>query len=159
MSRDTPRHLFVYGTLMRAAGHPMHAVIAAHAAYCGAASLAGELYFLGSYPGAVIGSRPYKRVHGELYALARPMQALPALDAYEDCPTGAASGEFVRVAVWVRRATGGRVRAWAYLLNIPTHGLTPIRSGDYRSFLKPAQSGIAGADRSAAWRRDGKQNQ
>lgn len=72
---DTPRHVFVYGTL-RAGGsndiarwHP-----AAH--FVGTAEIAGTLYDLGAYPGARLGGSA--RLHGEVYRIE------PALEVQLD---------------------------------------------------------------------------
>lgn len=82
MDRD-PDHLFVYGTLRRGLGHPMARWLLAHAAYVGPATVTGQLYDLGPYPGAVLARGG--RVVGEVYRLRHGSPVLAALDAYEGC--------------------------------------------------------------------------
>ena len=49
MAREAD-YLFVYGTLMKKAGHPMHKTLARYATYLGEATAEGALYDLGAYP-------------------------------------------------------------------------------------------------------------
>ena len=76
-------HLFVYGTLLSSAGHPMGARLGREARLIGEASIRAALYSLGRYPGLVEAADRGKRVHGEVYALNSPAASLAWLDAYE----------------------------------------------------------------------------
>jgi gamma-glutamylcyclotransferase (GGCT)/AIG2-like uncharacterized protein YtfP len=125
--------LFVYGTLMRAARHPMHRHIATYADYVDDATFNGRLYLVRHYPGAV-DSEEGDRVHGELYRV-REMAAFAMLDEYEGCGAGAPQpAEYVRVQRPVIRADGAVVTAWIYLYNRPIERLPLIPSG---RFLPP----------------------
>lgn len=118
--------LFVYGTLLSGAGHPMHQVLARGAALVGGAVFRGRLYKVAHYPGAVVSRAPGDRVHGEVYRLRDPAATLAVLDEYEDAA-------FERREVDVL-ANGETIRAWIYLYRRPTRGLARIASGN---FLRP----------------------
>ena len=109
-------HLFVYGTLLSAAGHPNGARLRHEARLIGEASMPGRLYRIGHYPGLVEGRDPHARVYGEAYALSDPANALKWLDAYEGITLGKEDqSEYERVERPVRLASGEPVTAWVYL--------------------------------------------
>jgi gamma-glutamylcyclotransferase (GGCT)/AIG2-like uncharacterized protein YtfP len=131
---EGPRGLFVYGTLRRGAGRPMHALLATHAEYRGLGWVAGRLYDTGRYPAAVPAARPGERIRGEMYRLreASADSLLARLDAYEGCdPEDPGTSLFRREAVQVTLDAGGRAEAWIYLFNRPVARLRHIESGDY----------------------------
>ncbi len=126
------QHLFVYGTLMRAMKHPMHAELARHAEFDGQAFMQGRMYDLGRYPGAVASSNAADKVIGELYRLTDRNTLFLALDAYEHCgPDDPQPTQYVRRKETVYRANGEPVKAWIYLYNRPVNGLSWIESGRY----------------------------
>ncbi len=100
-----PRHLFVYGTLMRASRSPYAQLLRARAQFVGEGWTPGRLYHLGRYPGAVFGDDCTNRVHGELFLL-RSDTLLVALDAYEGC-----GGERHEARSVLSRCGGGAARA------------------------------------------------
>jgi gamma-glutamylcyclotransferase (GGCT)/AIG2-like uncharacterized protein YtfP len=107
--------LFVYGTLMRAARHPMHRHIAVHADYMTDATFRGRLYLVHHYPGVVDSGEPEDIVHGELY-LVRSRVAFADLDDYEGCgPNAPQPAEYIRVQRSMTCADGAVVTAWIYL--------------------------------------------
>ena len=107
--------LFVYGTLLSAARHPMGAKLAREARLIGPASIQGLLYRIGSYPGVIDAPNRQARVHGELYALADPVASLAWLDAYEGITGGSHGDEYARVERQARLRADGEVTAWVYL--------------------------------------------
>lgn len=122
--------LFVYGTLRRDAAGRSHPLLGEDAEWRGKACWPGRLYRVADYPGAVASADPSDRVHGELYALPQPPDAvLAALDAWEDCDT--ADPEYRRERALVRRDDGSRVEAWIYVYARPVAGLARIISGDF----------------------------
>lgn len=129
--------LFVYGTLRRSAGHPMHALLRETASPLGPARVRGVLVRVASYPGLVLDGRA-GWVQGELYRLRDPA-VLEPLDAYEGAgPLDPEPREYRRVRARVQRQ-GGRVdereqEAWVYEYARPIAGLPIIASGD---FLRP----------------------
>ena len=129
----TSSYLFVYGTLREDAGHEMYHVPATLASFAGRATVRGELYSLGEYPGLVPRSDTTDRVTGELYQI-KPGEvegALRMLDGYEglgedDPPPHESRRELLPVEI----NEGRQVQAWAYVLNRPREGLRRISSGD-----------------------------
>ena len=104
-----PRHLFVYGTLMRASSSPYARLLEVRAQFVGEGWTPGRLYHLGRYPGAVFSDDCANKVHGELFLL-RGNTLLAALDAYEGCGgQGTKPDLFYRDVVVARLARGG---AW-----------------------------------------------
>jgi gamma-glutamylcyclotransferase (GGCT)/AIG2-like uncharacterized protein YtfP len=122
-------NLFVYGSLMSGAGHPMGERLAREARLLGAAAVLGRLYRISWYPGAVSGDDPNERVHGEVYVLDDPAHALAWLDAYEGIdPSRLDENEYERVERPVWLDCGAKVAAWVYLYRRePASGR--IRSG------------------------------
>jgi gamma-glutamylcyclotransferase (GGCT)/AIG2-like uncharacterized protein YtfP len=108
--------LFVYGTLLSAAGHPMGARLQREARLIGPATARGRLYSLGAYPGLVESDRAGSVVHGEVYALRMPVLSLKWLDAYEGIVPGKPDeSPYERVLRRVRLATGQNIDVWVYL--------------------------------------------
>ena len=131
-SKPDPDYLFVYGTLRPSAGHEMNAVLEQHGDLVGRGKIPGILYDVGRYPGAVKSTGTRAFVRGDLYALRNPERALKVLDRYEGWDEKKPrSGEFKRSRVLVSLDGGKTVKAWIYLYNRSTNGLTRIRSGDY----------------------------
>lgn len=129
-----PVHLFVYGTLRRAAAHPMHVPLCAAASFVGPARVRGVLVWAGEhpshYPGVVLDARA-GWVIGELYHL-RDRTVLERLDAYEEAgPTYPEPQEFRRVQTTVERLDGGTEVGWIYEYGWPIAGLEVIASGDF----------------------------
>ncbi len=124
--------LFVYGTLRRAAAHPMHRLLHP-AAFLGPGQFQGRLYHLGNYPGVVPSDDPADVVHGEVYRLHEPAAILARLDEYEGCAgTASTATEYVRVVRNVRLAgSGGTAWAHLYLYQRPLAGVRRILSGDF----------------------------
>lgn len=136
-------YIFVYGTLRSAPRHQMNKVLERHADRVGRGKVPGILYDIGPYPGAVktTGTRAF--VRGDVYRLRDPDRALKVLDRYEGWDEKKPrSGEFRRSRVVVNMGAGKTVKAWIYLYNRPTSGLTRIRSGDYLEGSSPS-SGVS----------------
>lgn len=108
--------LFVYGTLLSTAGHPMGARLRREARLVGPAAIRGRLYSLGHYPGLVEAAEARSLVHGELYALDTPAVTLRWLDTYEGIlPGRRMDGPYERCVRTVQLGSGGRADAWVYL--------------------------------------------
>lgn len=112
--------LFIYGTLMAAAGDTMGRVertrLARESRPLGPATTAGRLYDLGQYPGLVIGADPVGTVEGELAQLIDPARSLRWIDAYEGVGPGEHDqGEYRRSEIDVRLPSGVILRAWSYV--------------------------------------------
>jgi len=125
-------YLFVYGTLRRGCGHPMHRALAQGGEYSGLGRYAGRLFDLGPYPAVVPQPGSTPTVVGELYRLPRPEAVLPVLDRYEGCTDqGDPGAEYRRERQPVIREDGTAVTAWIYLYNRPTDNARLIAGGDY----------------------------
>jgi len=123
-------HLFVYGTLLSTAGHPMGARLRRQARLLGDASIQGRLYRVSSYPGLVASADAHERVHGELHALNDPATALKWLDAYEGIVAGGHDqNDYQRFERPVRVASGESVAAWVYLYRKDVRRLPPVPGG------------------------------
>lgn len=127
-------NLFVYGTLMSAAGHAMGARLAREATLLGAASIQGRLYRIAWYPGLIDSPNALERVHGELYALRDPVTSLAWLDAYEGLVAGAGDNDYARLERPVRPLAGAEVMAWVYLYQ---------RDPDPRALIGPGRWSFA----------------
>ena len=123
-------HLFVYGSLLSAIGHPSGERLRSEARLVGAASMSGRLYRVGWYPGLVEAATGDSRVHGEVYALADPAGSLAWLDDYESIVPGKeASNEYVRAERAVQLASGQQVTAWVYLYQWDVTGVQVVADG------------------------------
>jgi gamma-glutamylcyclotransferase (GGCT)/AIG2-like uncharacterized protein YtfP len=124
--------LFVYGTLKRRSGGELHPLFAGRAEFVGAATVAGRLYLLDGYPGALLDEAGRSLVQGELYRLHDPAAAFPDLDAYEEADTAeGTAGEYRRRVVAVTLKDGRRTEAWMYLYNRPVTEATRIVAGEF----------------------------
>ena len=132
MSTDPdPRHLFVYGTLMRKSRSPYAQLLRTRAQFVSEGWTPGRLYNLGRFPGALFADDCASKVYGELFLL-RGAALLAALDAYEGCGgQGTKPDLFYRSVIEVRLARGGRMRAWAYPFAGATSGRPLIASGRF----------------------------
>jgi gamma-glutamylcyclotransferase (GGCT)/AIG2-like uncharacterized protein YtfP len=109
-------HLFVYGTLLSGAQHPMGGRLRREAHLVGQAHTRGRLYRIAHYPGLVESSGAEDVVHGEVYALNSPATTLRWLDAYEGIRSGPGStSEYQRTERQVHLASGQALTAWIYL--------------------------------------------
>jgi len=128
--------IFVYGTLMKKANHPMYGVLARNASFIGAGTIAGELYDLGSYPGVFIREGCIDRVIGEVYELnaETAAEAWRTLDAYEMCgPTDPEPHLYQKQSILVSLHDVTETAAAIYVLRtVPLHAVL-IPGGDYLS--------------------------
>jgi gamma-glutamylcyclotransferase (GGCT)/AIG2-like uncharacterized protein YtfP len=109
-----PQHLFVYGTLMRGSRNPMSSLLNARAIFMGEASIAGRLYNLGSFPGAVPDGESKSRIWGHAY-LIRNAAVMAALDRYEGCgPNNQDLQLFRREQTRIVFANRKEVDGWVY---------------------------------------------
>lgn len=123
----------MYGTLRR--GGKRHDILRQlHAVYVGKGSVAGELFDLGEYPGAVRSNATAAHVIGEVYRLPKLKAALTTLDEYEG--VGVATSLYHREIAEVTRESGGHLKAWIYWLTQPPRHGRRIESGDYASRRK-----------------------
>ena len=131
---EAPTYLFVYGTLMTRArgrlGASQRARLGLKGTSLGAATIAGRLVNLGTYPGLLEPAAAGDTVHGELFRLDRPEEVISWLDSYEGIPSEPTPhDEYVRVLTPARLATGEEVTAWVYRYRRTTSDFPAIPSG------------------------------
>ena len=121
----------MYGTLKR--GGESHGLLERlGASYVGKGSVAGVLFDLGAFPGAVRSEAQPSRVVGEIYRLHQAPRALEELDEYEGVGPGAVAASLYRREIAeVRLENGNRVSAWIYWLSRAPRRGRRIKSGDY----------------------------
>lgn len=121
--------LFVYGTLRK--NFRLHHYLDrpdVHLICTG--TIAGVLYDLGEYPGALPAED--SRVYGELYELKNPDVILPELDRIEGFDPNAENASlFVRRLVPVKSDDGDIASAWVYWLRILPEDARIITSGKF----------------------------
>ena len=136
-SPSVSEYVFVYGSLRRAAQHPMHRVLKHYAQYVDPACMQGYLYAVADYPGAVASSAPHAKVYGEVYQVLQPDLLFTALDAYEECSAAFAQPhEYSRQQLAVTLATGTRIMAWVYVYNRAVSDFRLIAGGDYLNAIQ-----------------------
>jgi len=144
MTDDRPL-LFVYGSLRRVFGHPMHRWLTQYARWMGEATFRGVLFSLGEYPGAVPSGRAGDRVQGEVYEVLEAEPLFARLDEYEDfLPGNFAASLYLRQLHEVELTNGQRMRAWVYVFNRPVAGLPWVPSGDWAREPKERKEGEEG---------------
>ena len=140
-----PQLLFAYGTLMTGLlcemGRAERARLAQEARSLGPATVQGQLYDLGSYPGFVPCGVPGSVVAGELLRLFDAATTFAWLDAYEGIGDrqhyGQYDGEraepdaYDRIVVQARLSDGTLVPAWVYRYRGPLAGLLWLREGHW----------------------------
>jgi len=121
---ERPERLFVYGTLLATARHPMGDLLRRAGELVGRGSIQARLYVIDDpdpidnrYPGAVISPDPADRTHGEVWRIDRERETVfAALDRFEGCAPGCEEPfEFLLRTVDVAMEGGGRLAAGAYL--------------------------------------------
>ncbi|HXF53926.1 MAG TPA: gamma-glutamylcyclotransferase family protein [Hyphomicrobiaceae bacterium] len=128
-----PEYLFVYGTLMSTAAHPMGARLAKEAVNLGPATIAGRLYDFGKWPGLRDCHDTRSIVHGEVYALNDATRSLDWLDAYEGIhPAAPTLTEYVRARRTVQLCDGRELTAWVYLYQWDVRAGRPLPEGRWR---------------------------
>ena len=130
-------HLFVYGTLLSAAGHPMGDRLRREARLIGEASIEGQLFSLGKYPGLIEAAGAGMHVYGEVYALNAPAASFQWLDAYEGIVPGEnEQNKYKRVERPAKLASGESVTAWVYIYCKPVAASSLIPGGRWAASNK-----------------------
>ncbi|CAN5115992.1 gamma-glutamylcyclotransferase [soil metagenome] len=118
--------VFVYGTLRTGEAGFVELGLGALVEPLGPATVAGTLYDLGEYPGAVLGGESV--ISGELL-LPRDEAVLAMLDAYEVFdPSDPAGSEYLRIR---SETEEGPVKIWIYVYNFPLENALPIAGGNW----------------------------
>ena len=121
--------LFVYGTLRPGHAPAEVAAAAAQLRLVGEGSVAGELYDLGHYPGAILNNNSGPRISGLLFELPEDEAVLRAIDDYEEfIPELPAASQFLRVQCEAECAGAG-VTCWIYTFARSLAGARRIDDG------------------------------
>ena len=128
----SPDFLLVYGTLRPPFDNQFALYLRNRSRCVGEGTFSGEVFDIGSYPGAVFRAPVDTQVCGTVYDISNQKETtLTYLDYYEgvggdfEQPT-----EFVRAIVPVA-VNGQIVDCWVYLYNLTTDEKSLIESGDY----------------------------
>jgi gamma-glutamylcyclotransferase (GGCT)/AIG2-like uncharacterized protein YtfP len=138
-SSTTGDLLFVYGTLRKNSEQELNSMMARDSTFVGDGKIHGELYDLGTYPGAFVEGGCSDMVMGEVYALnsdggSRKWQEL---DHYEGCgPHDPEPHEYRRQKVHVFLNDGTEVDASAYVLTRLPATAVRIPDGDYLTWRR-----------------------
>lgn len=127
-------YLFVYGSLRRQMiPQNLQVVMTTYCQFVGEAWVAGQLYEIAGYPGAIPSTHNDLRVQGELYQIILPsLNLFTILDRYEECSAEfLMPHEYSRCQTTVHCASGEVLTAWIYWYNRQTTSLKMIHSGDY----------------------------
>ncbi len=117
MNNVTAGHLFVYGTLMRRFQNAAAIRLRRDASFIGAATLNGQLFNLGAYPGVLLSRNARTLVHGEVFRLSGNGQLLQFLDRYESCAQDDPQPHLYRREITLVRLAGGEhLPVWVYAL-------------------------------------------
>lgn len=134
MNKEINDLIFVYGTLLLK-NNPYADFLRKNAQFIAKGSFAGQLYDLGSYPGAVYIRHSHERVYGSIFKLYNPICALLQLDEYEGMhePDGEYKRELVSIQTPLSTLIG-----WVYLYVLDYSTKKKI-SGDYLHYLKASE--------------------
>lgn len=124
-------YLFVYGTLLKDFKHKVLESIKDELTLIGPATVKGELYDLGNYPGYIAGKGEVK---GELYSIKDTHKVFGVLDEYEGLHD--AEPEYIRKTVAVMLPGGETVESWIYVYQQPHHQYKKITDGDYIAWVR-----------------------
>ena len=131
MTRN-PDFLIVYGTLRPPFDNTFSQYLRQRGRCVGEGTFPGQVFDMGSYPGAVYQEHSESRVCGTVFDISNQKQTiLTYLDYYEgvgdqfDQPT-----EYIRSVVPVH-FNNQVADCWIYIYNLPTEDKPLIESGDY----------------------------
>lgn len=138
------RHLFVYGTLLTVADHPMGNQLRDNATLIGTGWMRACLYQIDDpeepgnlYPGAVPSGYNEDRVYGEVYHLHAPDKVLPAFDVYEACDASRPEPhEFLRRTISVTLESGEVVPSVSYFYAWDLSRATRVPSGRFEQVAR-----------------------
>jgi len=142
LEKDSTHFLFVYGTLMQGFSNPFAKKLQQNAIWRGKASFTGQLFDLGTYPGAVYDQNASTTVQGEVWQLNDFQKTIKALDYYEGIHEK--EPEYVRQQIPVLLESGEKIDCWAYIYCLPTYLFELIPSGDHRQRLVATKQHLRG---------------
>jgi gamma-glutamylcyclotransferase (GGCT)/AIG2-like uncharacterized protein YtfP len=135
--KNDNQFLFAYGTLMRGFSNPFSKELTQNAVWRGKGSFPGQLFDLGSYPGAVYQSDATIHVQGEVWELTDFQKTISSLDHYEGIDDF--NPEYTRREVAVELENGDTVLCWVYLFCQSIKSFRLIDHGNYRKWLSETE--------------------
>ena len=128
-----PEFLFAYGTLQEGLAPREVAPLVARMRRVGEGTVAGTLYDLGHYPGAVLDAGSAGKIVGTVFETPSDAEWWRALDAYEEFePELPEASQFIRVRCMVELAEGGTLECWMYMYNRSVRGAAVVESGAWK---------------------------
>jgi gamma-glutamylcyclotransferase (GGCT)/AIG2-like uncharacterized protein YtfP len=125
-------YLFAYGTLQPGRAPDEVADLVGRFERVGEGTVAGTLYDLGAYPGAVFDPQSSRRIIGTVFRLPAGDRVLARLDDYEGFePEAPERSLFVRRLYSVQLGEGAILRCWVYAYNGSMEHARMIESGNY----------------------------
>ncbi|MEM7068014.1 MAG: gamma-glutamylcyclotransferase family protein, partial [Pseudomonadota bacterium] len=138
---EYPELLFIYGTLMAVAQHPLGDLLRENGKFVGKGSIQARLYEVtetdqqgvNTYPGAVPSAFEEDRVHGEVWRVTDRKKVFPIFDRFEACtPDWPEPYEFELRKIPVVVDDNSSLIAGAYLYAWDTSRAMHIPSGRYQ---------------------------
>lgn len=120
--------LFVYGTLLQSASHPMGQRLSNEAELIGGATICGRLFDFGRMPGLILSCDPTEIVFGEVWSLRNPASFV-WLDRYEGILPGVLHPQYERMRCRVTLDCGPELEAAVYVYRWPHDHAPRILSG------------------------------
>jgi gamma-glutamylcyclotransferase (GGCT)/AIG2-like uncharacterized protein YtfP len=115
---SSPKYLFVYGTLRRKHAPPEITDVVNSLELVSEASVPGNIFDLGEYPGAVFEPNSQSIVHGEVFKLPNNPKILRKLDNYEEFkPENPEKSLFIREVATALTGDGQYLNCWVYRIN------------------------------------------
>lgn len=143
---NSGQYLFCYGTLLRDTAPQSVAALCRRLPRLAAASVAGALYDLGSYPGLVLagaGDDDQATVRGEIVVVQCASDWL-RLDAYEGVDRGQPGRSlYNRLRTTATTDAGEKVQCWVYVFNRDVTHAAKIDSGCWRTYLSDGEEFVA----------------
>jgi gamma-glutamylcyclotransferase (GGCT)/AIG2-like uncharacterized protein YtfP len=129
----TSEFLFAYGTLQPGLAPDVVADVVRDLVRVGKGTVAGTLYDLGSFPGAVLEPDSPRRIWGTVYLLpAGAHHILHRLDEYEEYyPESPTASQFIRRLCSVQFSDGRKLGCWIYEYNGRIDHAPIVESGAY----------------------------
>ena len=128
-------HLFVYGTLRR--GQPLFRYLDPKTTrLVGEGTIAGRLFDLGEYPGAISDTKRFSTIRGEVHQLLDPRTTLAILDDVEGYDAVRPERSlFERRTAMVTLDDGREMESWVYFYRRSLGRATEIPDGDFVRYL------------------------
>ena len=143
---NSTQYLFCYGTLLRETAPQSMAALCRRLPRLAAASVAGHLYDLGTYPGLVLnrdGDDDNGSVRGEIVAVQSSSDWL-RLDSYEGVDRAHPERSlYKRIRTIATTAAGEKVECWVYVYNRELKHAAKIDSGCWRTYLSDGEEFVA----------------